>query len=702
MTMTKPTSEQVTFTAAGSGATLRNLVDKVREVVSVKDFGAIGDGVANDAAAVEAAITSALASSRVVYFPYGQYRMATAKTFQYAGDLFMYGDNATLILAAGTPVCMNFIAPLVATTTLASSVNDGVLSIDVSSVTGIGVGDLLFFNTPTPVDSTWGYVKRSVARVGQIVGSTIHLSEPLNFNFTTAETTLTARQYASLKMDGINLVQSGGDFRFDFTQLQQCELNNALVQGYAPYLGTVAFFSSCYGISGRDLSILYGVYPVMIAAGSRYGRFTNIFAKDSWHPFDPNTWSYDIRISNMRAVNVQSAIECHPSFEVYYEDVTEHIRSVGGANLVLRCIGGGAIRCTSISTNSALSGAAQGAPLLPAYQYLGQKYDRLYQNVVAPQAELGGQDVRTIYFNDCVCKNFSVDGPSGRVSQVSVNSGTVTSERFSLSRVPVLSPDGPIFLDSPPETFASIDVIKDITGITQANPAVVTAVAHGYSNGDLVWIDGVVGMTELNRRYFTIANVATDTFELSGEDSSGYSAYVSGGKATKGRLAKTYDPNLVAGCGWTPLYEGGMRLRKTGATIAPGTSITIPVKVINGFTNSEEPVRNTSITLRAVSSTDGCASVIYQLYSFFATASVGLLSGAQNALPAIGTLTVAIANFRHHYQTQVSNEGGDTILSGSRGLLYYSFDLVVTADATSDRIQYVDVNFSEVRCGQVV
>ena len=41
MTMTKPTSEQVTFTAAGSGATLRNLVDKVREVVSVKDFGAV-------------------------------------------------------------------------------------------------------------------------------------------------------------------------------------------------------------------------------------------------------------------------------------------------------------------------------------------------------------------------------------------------------------------------------------------------------------------------------------------------------------------------------------------------------------------------------------------------------------------------------------------------------------------------------------
>ena len=74
MTMTKPTSEQVTFTAAGSGATLRNLVDKVREVVSVKDFGAVGDGVANDAAAIELALNS---GARRITFPAGSYLVNT-------------------------------------------------------------------------------------------------------------------------------------------------------------------------------------------------------------------------------------------------------------------------------------------------------------------------------------------------------------------------------------------------------------------------------------------------------------------------------------------------------------------------------------------------------------------------------------------------------------------------------------------------
>ena len=74
---------------------------------------------------------------------------------------------------------------------------------------------------------------------------------------------------------------------------------------------------------------------------------------------------------------------------------------------------------------------------------------------------------------------------------------------------------------------------KTITGITAANPAVVTSNSHGYSNGDHIWISSVVGMTELNGRRFTVANKTTNTFELSGVNSSGYTAYSSGGVANK-------------------------------------------------------------------------------------------------------------------------------------------------------------------------
>lgn len=86
-----------------------------------------------------------------------------------------------------------------------------------------------------------------------------------------------------------------------------------------------------------------------------------------------------------------------------------------------------------------------------------------------------------------------------------------------------------------------------ITGITAANPPVVTATAHGLANGSIVYITGVVGMTEVNDRTFVVANQATNTFELKGIDGTGYTAYASGGSAyglTMTAIAYVKDFNL--------------------------------------------------------------------------------------------------------------------------------------------------------------
>ena len=72
-----------------------------------------------------------------------------------------------------------------------------------------------------------------------------------------------------------------------------------------------------------------------------------------------------------------------------------------------------------------------------------------------------------------------------------------------------------------------------ISAITKANPAVVTSNSHGMSNGDRVYITGVVGMTEINNREFTVAGSTTNTFQLSGVNSSAYTAYGSAGTAGK-------------------------------------------------------------------------------------------------------------------------------------------------------------------------
>lgn len=83
--------------------------------------------------------------------------------------------------------------------------------------------------------------------------------------------------------------------------------------------------------------------------------------------------------------------------------------------------------------------------------------------------------------------------------------------------------------------FAAADTI---TAVTQANPAVVTAAAHGNAEADVVRIAAIVGMTELNGNLYVVDDPTTNNFELAGVNSAAYGAYVSGGTSE----AVTFSP----------------------------------------------------------------------------------------------------------------------------------------------------------------
>jgi hypothetical protein len=92
---------------------------------------------------------------------------------------------------------------------------------------------------------------------------------------------------------------------------------------------------------------------------------------------------------------------------------------------------------------------------------------------------------------------------------------------------------------------------KTITGITTASPPVVTATAHGYSNGDVIKITGVVGMQQVNNRAFVVAGITTDTFQLKGVDGTTYTAYSSGGSAFKATLSAVGEVRELPSLGGT-------------------------------------------------------------------------------------------------------------------------------------------------------
>jgi hypothetical protein len=84
-------SALVGFLQSGAGAVATTVQAKLRETVSVKDFGAVGDGVADDTAAIQNAFSYGGPLYKTIYFPAGKYKTTSALTFSGAGGIWMEG-----------------------------------------------------------------------------------------------------------------------------------------------------------------------------------------------------------------------------------------------------------------------------------------------------------------------------------------------------------------------------------------------------------------------------------------------------------------------------------------------------------------------------------------------------------------------------------------------------------------------------------
>ena len=97
-------SSLVGFLQAGSGAVQRTVQSKLRDVVSVKDFGAVGDGITDDTVAIQAALNSGAA---VVNMDNSNYRI-TSLSIPEGVTLKGQGKSKTTLTCASntTPIVM--------------------------------------------------------------------------------------------------------------------------------------------------------------------------------------------------------------------------------------------------------------------------------------------------------------------------------------------------------------------------------------------------------------------------------------------------------------------------------------------------------------------------------------------------------------------------------------------------------------------
>ena len=109
-------SSNVTYTPAGSTAVARTAQSKMRDTVSVKDFGAVGNGVTDESTAIQNALNyiyslyavtdtfQGNARSFILYFPEGQY--VINNQILLLGNIVLQGSAATILstLNISTPV----------------------------------------------------------------------------------------------------------------------------------------------------------------------------------------------------------------------------------------------------------------------------------------------------------------------------------------------------------------------------------------------------------------------------------------------------------------------------------------------------------------------------------------------------------------------------------------------------------------------
>jgi len=106
-------SSQVMFLQSGTGAVLRTAQSKMRDVVSVLDFGAVGNGVADDTAAIQAAIDSLPSSGGEVKFPKGNYKTTSPVTVTKNGVTLTGTGYGSVITVSHTNDAFQFSSQLI-------------------------------------------------------------------------------------------------------------------------------------------------------------------------------------------------------------------------------------------------------------------------------------------------------------------------------------------------------------------------------------------------------------------------------------------------------------------------------------------------------------------------------------------------------------------------------------------------------------
>jgi hypothetical protein len=433
-----------------TGAVERTQHDKNAEWVSVKDFGAVGDGITDDTIAIGKALDALETNEGELLFPPGNYLITSSisKVFSDGKNITVRGYGAKIVATSIiTGIAITLSGSRGVSTPLAATVTKGASTFSVTSATGFSKGKLCLITSTDLWNPTRAYYyKGEISLIENISGTTITNSGPLYDGYTDSTTTIHALNMPSIKIEGLEIECNYNIIALKLAYIKNPIVRDCIVHG-SRYAGIYVDYTIGGEISGN---LLYDLWNN--STGTSYGisigtaqccKVSNNTIYGTRHSvtvggFEPTRWTIisGNTCSNSVQETVVGSIDLHGNTE----------NSIVSGNL------GSGINCSGINTifsNNILINHSKEIPVILIYQEINSDYHIITCNRINSY----GSSAKGIYISpsvenlnigkllissntvECVAYSCFIQPRTSSVTGCSINSLIIANNTFKSSSV---------------------------------------------------------------------------------------------------------------------------------------------------------------------------------------------------------------------------------------------------------------------------
>lgn len=250
---TNPT--QMKYTAGSAGASQRDVSDKLGDVVSVRDYGAKGNGITDDAAAFVAACAVADAVGGILLVPPGNYKNAVLQMNSGYSAIGLGSPTVRTIMVGDVPLdgAGEYHAGVTAHA-LTANAAAGSSSLTMASTSGYVAGDwLLVASNASSFSSTHNWIPKfyQYFKVQSLTSAVLTIDGFLRYDFTTAQGAIVMknpRLAVNGVIDGFTISSNGS--LDPYTHFVQASVNLTI-------RNVISLGASAFGVSVFSDNLLY-------------------------------------------------------------------------------------------------------------------------------------------------------------------------------------------------------------------------------------------------------------------------------------------------------------------------------------------------------------------------------------------------------------------------------------------------------------